>query len=224
MTSQRDTFYTALMRLLFALLLLLGFAAPAAAESLARIDGKTFIAPDGRPLSIKGISLGNWLMPEGYMFKFEVAKSPRQIFGAFDRLLGPERAVFVLDRVPRHLHRARRHPLHQVRRLQYRAHPAALPPVHDRPGRNDGRGLGAARSRAGMGARGRPFRHRRLARRPRRPDRHQPRRRAGLSADVLCAARSCAHGQAVARHRPALQRRSGDPGLRHPERTDRALS
>jgi len=26
------------------------------------------------------------------MFKFEVAKSPRQIFGAFDRLLGPERA------------------------------------------------------------------------------------------------------------------------------------
>jgi aryl-phospho-beta-D-glucosidase BglC (GH1 family) len=29
-------------------------------------------------------------MPEGYMFKFEVAKSPRQIYGAFDRLLGPE--------------------------------------------------------------------------------------------------------------------------------------
>ena len=26
------------------------------------------------------------------MFKFEVAKSPRQIYGAFDRLLGPERA------------------------------------------------------------------------------------------------------------------------------------
>ncbi|MGH8429579.1 MAG: glycoside hydrolase family 5 protein, partial [Solimonas sp.] len=41
---------------------------------------------------IKGINLGNWLMPEGYMFKFEVAKSPRQIFDAFDRLLGPERA------------------------------------------------------------------------------------------------------------------------------------
>src|SRR6266702_1739517 len=70
------------------LLLLLGLAAPAAAEQLVRVDGKTFIAPDGRPLSIKAISLGNWLMPEGYMFKFEVAKSPRQIFSAFDRLLG----------------------------------------------------------------------------------------------------------------------------------------
>jgi hypothetical protein len=31
-------------------------------------------------------------MPEGYMFKFEVAKAPRQIYGAFDRLLGAERA------------------------------------------------------------------------------------------------------------------------------------
>ena len=130
----------------------------------------------------------------------------------------------LLDRIPRHLHRARRHPLHQVGWLQYRAHPAALPPVHDRPGRDRGRGLGAARSRAGLGARSRTFRHRRPACRARRPDRHQPRRRAGISADVLCAARPRAHGQAMARHRPALQRRSGDPGLRHPERTDRALS
>src|ERR1700751_77763 len=81
------------MRLLVALLLLLGWFAPAAAQSLVRTEGKRFIAPDGTPLSIKGISLGNWLMPEGYMFKFEVAKSPRQIFGAFDRLLGPERAA-----------------------------------------------------------------------------------------------------------------------------------
>jgi len=81
------------MRRLLALLLILGFAAPAAAESLVRIEGKSFIAPDGRPLSIKAINLGNWLAPEGYMFKFEVAKAPRQIFGAFDRLLGPERAA-----------------------------------------------------------------------------------------------------------------------------------
>ena len=40
------------------------------------------------------------------MFKFEVAKSPRQIYGAFDRLLGPERAAGVLAAVPRHLHHA----------------------------------------------------------------------------------------------------------------------
>ena len=67
---------------------------PAAAQDrLVRIEGRTFVQPDGQPLHIKGISLGNWLMPEGYMFKFEVAKAPRQIYGAFDRLLGPERAA-----------------------------------------------------------------------------------------------------------------------------------
>ena len=68
------------------------FTAPAGADPLVRIEGKNFVAPDGGTLQIKGINLGNWLMPEGYMFKFEVAKSPRQIYGAFDRLLGPERA------------------------------------------------------------------------------------------------------------------------------------
>ena len=91
--------YSAVMRLLAALLLMplvsiLGLAAPvAAADTLVRIEGRNFIAPDGTTIHLKGISLGNWLMPEGYMFKFEVAKSPRQIFGAFDRLLGPERAA-----------------------------------------------------------------------------------------------------------------------------------
>ena len=67
---------------------------PAAAESrLVRIEGKRFIAPDGRVLHLKGINLGNWLVPEGYMFKFDKARAPRQIYGAFDRLLGPERAA-----------------------------------------------------------------------------------------------------------------------------------
>jgi aryl-phospho-beta-D-glucosidase BglC (GH1 family) len=81
------------MRLLLALLLILGLASPAASDTLVRIEGKNFIAPDGSTIQLKGISLGNWLMPEGYMFKFEVAKAPRQIFGAFERLLGPERAA-----------------------------------------------------------------------------------------------------------------------------------
>ena len=83
------------MRLLLVMwIAVLSLVAPAWAESkLVRIEGKRFVAPDGSTLAIKGISLGNWLMPEGYMFKFEVAKAPRQIYGAVDRLLGPERAT-----------------------------------------------------------------------------------------------------------------------------------
>src|SRR5471032_3351129 len=81
------------MRLLSILwLALFAVVAPASAQ-LVRIEGTRFIAPDGRVLHIKGISLGNWLMPEGYMFKFEVAKAPNQIYGAFDRLLGTEKAA-----------------------------------------------------------------------------------------------------------------------------------
>src|ERR1700761_2112377 len=83
------------MRLLSIVWLLLCIlVAPASAQGpLVRIEGRTFIAPDGRVLHIKGISLGNWLMPEGYMFKFEVAKAPNQIYEAFDRLLGPDKAA-----------------------------------------------------------------------------------------------------------------------------------
>ena len=83
------------MRLLSILwLAVFAFVMPASAQSpLVRIEGTRFIAPDGRVLHIKGISLGNWLMPEGYMFKFEVAKAPHQIYGAFDRLLGRDKAA-----------------------------------------------------------------------------------------------------------------------------------
>jgi hypothetical protein len=56
------------VRFLLALLLILGLAVPAGAETMVRTAGKRFVAPDGSTLQIKGISLGNWLMPEGYMF------------------------------------------------------------------------------------------------------------------------------------------------------------
>jgi endoglucanase len=78
--------------LLIFCLSVLAWIAPATAQNLVRTEGKNFIAPDGSVLHLRGISLGNWLMPEGYMFKFQVAKAPRQIFGAFERLLGAERA------------------------------------------------------------------------------------------------------------------------------------
>src|SRR5579871_507834 len=75
------------------LMICLALVAPSVmGQGLVRTEGKSFIEVDGKVLQIKGINLGNWLMPEGYMFKFEVAKAPHQIFGAFERLLGRERA------------------------------------------------------------------------------------------------------------------------------------
>jgi len=54
--------------------------------------GKEFISPDGKPLLLKGINLGNWLLPEGYMFKFKGTNSPRLIQVAINELIGEDEA------------------------------------------------------------------------------------------------------------------------------------
>ncbi len=63
-------------------------ARAAEAPGFVHIEGKRFVGADGRDFVIKGISLGNWLVPEGYMFKFHRALSPRQIDAVFRHLVG----------------------------------------------------------------------------------------------------------------------------------------
>ena len=36
-----------------------------------RTEGQDLIAPDGSKFFIKGTNLGNWLNPEGYMFRIQ---------------------------------------------------------------------------------------------------------------------------------------------------------
>ena len=52
--------------------------------------GKVLIAPNGQPLIVKGINLGNWLLPEGYMFKFKHATSPTLIHAMINQLVGED--------------------------------------------------------------------------------------------------------------------------------------
>src|SRR6476469_11262396 len=54
--------------------------------------GKEFISAAGKPLLLKGINLGNWLLPEGYMFKFKSANSPRLINTVINQLIGEDEA------------------------------------------------------------------------------------------------------------------------------------
>ncbi|MFZ1080496.1 MAG: glycoside hydrolase family 5 protein [Candidatus Kryptoniota bacterium] len=54
--------------------------------------GKQIISADGNPLMLKGTNLGNWLEPEGYMFKIKEANSPRLIYEVFDELIGQEKS------------------------------------------------------------------------------------------------------------------------------------
>jgi hypothetical protein len=58
-----------------------------------RALGKQIVTPDGKPILLRGINLGNWLLPEGYMFKFEVATAHWQIQQVIKELVGPAEAL-----------------------------------------------------------------------------------------------------------------------------------
>src|ERR1035437_2023521 len=69
---------------------LISFSAKAQSSKFITVKGKEIIGPDKKPFLIRGTNLGNWLVPEGYMFKFKSVNSPRLINEALVELLGPE--------------------------------------------------------------------------------------------------------------------------------------
>lgn len=52
------------------------------------VQGKEIIDQNGKPVPLKGINLGNWLVPEGYMFHFKKINSPQFLYFFFNTLLG----------------------------------------------------------------------------------------------------------------------------------------
>ena len=61
-------------------------------NNFVTVKGKEFIDVDGKPILLKGINLGNWLVPEGYMFHFKSVSSPRKIYELFNVLIGEDEA------------------------------------------------------------------------------------------------------------------------------------
>jgi endoglucanase len=80
--------------LAFAVVFIFSLARPlAAAPDFVHAEGKRLVDGHGDTFVIKGINLGHWLVPEGYMFKFKQARSPSEIAGFFDALIGPGEAA-----------------------------------------------------------------------------------------------------------------------------------
>ena len=63
-------------------------------EAFVTIQGQDLIQPNGEKLFIMGTNLGNWLNPEGYMFRFGKTNSVRFINEMFCQMVGP---YFVAD-------------------------------------------------------------------------------------------------------------------------------
>ncbi|HZY38546.1 MAG TPA: glycoside hydrolase family 5 protein [Mucilaginibacter sp.] len=76
--------------LLFLLLLIVPAVLNAQTPRFISTRGKEIIGVDNKPFLIRGTNLGNWLVPEGYMFKFKSVNSARLIDEALEEILGPE--------------------------------------------------------------------------------------------------------------------------------------
>ena len=75
-------------QILVLLAVALTFASHAQKKSFVSVSGKNIIYPNGKPFILRGTNLGNWLVPEGYMFKFKDVNSPRMINEALGELIG----------------------------------------------------------------------------------------------------------------------------------------
>jgi endoglucanase len=62
---------------------------PADFSDYIRSKGTKFVDGRGQNILLRGVGIGNWLLPEGYMWKFGMdTQSPREIERFFDKLLG----------------------------------------------------------------------------------------------------------------------------------------
>ncbi|GHU79613.1 hypothetical protein FACS1894145_4130 [Bacteroidia bacterium] len=59
-------------------------------NTFVRISGQNLVQPNGEKLLIRGTNLGNWLNPEGYMFKFKKTNSARFINEMLCELVGED--------------------------------------------------------------------------------------------------------------------------------------
>ena len=64
-----------------------------AAPNFIHADGTQLVDAQGERFAVKGINLGNWLVPEGYMFRFARKRAPSEIAEVIEALVGPQEAA-----------------------------------------------------------------------------------------------------------------------------------
>ncbi|WP_166966699.1 glycoside hydrolase family 5 protein [Yeosuana marina] len=77
-----------LKSLILLILILMATSCQNSDKQFAYVKGKNIYSEKGEVLQLKGVNLGNWLLPEGYMFKLKDCNSPRKIDQAIRELIG----------------------------------------------------------------------------------------------------------------------------------------
>ena len=63
------------------------------AQSFLKTSGQDIVDSDGKKVYLQGVGLGNWMLPEGYMWKFgKLGDRPRRIEKIIADYIGPEKA------------------------------------------------------------------------------------------------------------------------------------
>jgi endoglucanase len=88
-------YYSKSRSILTVLLLLIMFCCPnlVGAKGFLRTRGQDIVDESGNKILLRGVGLGNWLLPEGYMWKFgQLGDRPRRIEKIVSDLIGQESA------------------------------------------------------------------------------------------------------------------------------------
>ncbi len=79
--------------LILAFLVAISISQLSEGEGFLRTQGQNMVDEDGKVVLLRGVGLGNWLLPEGYMWKFgERGDRPRKIEALVTELIGPQAA------------------------------------------------------------------------------------------------------------------------------------
>jgi endoglucanase len=79
--------------LILAFLVVISVSQLSEAGGFLHTQGQNMVDEDGKVVLLRGVGLGNWLLPEGYMWKFgERGDRPRKIEALVSELIGPQAA------------------------------------------------------------------------------------------------------------------------------------
>ncbi len=68
-------------------------SAPVQAKDFLRADGTRIVDADGRPVVLRGMGLGGWMLQEGYMLELNQFGTQRVIRHNIEQLIGPEKTT-----------------------------------------------------------------------------------------------------------------------------------